>query len=202
MKTQNYILYLLLAFSMMACSPSQLDKMEYVKYVEDEDNGLKVKKVIEDMTFEFQYKPIPYLLLQTRSTMAEKELQGFEYYTLTVYQNSGTDILGFGDNEGELYNSKMAYLLNDMKNDIKLIVGTDTISCDDFHLERGMESSSKARFIFSFPTKFSSNQESKNLDRQISLNDKLFGTGKLNVRISSESINNIPELVYEKEFKK
>src|SRR5882757_3682846 len=69
---------------------SALPAGEYVQWVESEQSGLHVKKTIGDYTFEVQYKPLDYAVLQDerRNDLKESELQkgkeaisDMQYYT-------------------------------------------------------------------------------------------------------------------------
>lgn len=193
-----HIVFVLLLFQ--SCSALQLNKSDYVKFIENEENGLKVKKEIGDKIFSLQYEPTDYVLLKSgQNKIDKKELEGSEFYTLEVREEKGKDILNLSE-KGQDYNLKMEYLINDMQKDIKLIVGEDTISCSEFHMERGYDITSRARFMFSFTSEIFKKEEAGNMDRVIEFNDKVFGTGKIYITVESSAIENIPALDYGKDI--
>ncbi len=193
------IINIVLSLFLLGCSPNKTGKTDYVRYIENSENGLRVAKKIGDREFILQYKSIDYLIVQDQmNEESEKDLKGYEYYTLEVIDSEGRNVLGITQSEGGSYDNAINYQTNGMIRNMNLVLGNDTLMCDEFHMERGTSITNKVRFIFSFPTAKESGEDRTEEDRYVIFHDRIFGTGTINMKIAATAINDIPELDYEK----
>lgn len=187
---------------------SQLAPIEYVKWVEDIDNGIKVKKTIGDFTFSVLYKPYEYIVAKelrissiSTETLKKKmnEIDELQYFTFRIEaDNANTELLRINLASENEYNSRIEYFSFNMQKDLKLIDGKDTLDCVLFHFERVYNIAPYATFVLGFPLVDS---KKKKEDKQVLNNkvfiydDKVFGTGKIYLTIKAENSNNIPQLI-------
>src|SRR4029077_4471885 len=77
---------------------AKLPPGEYVRWVQDKENGLKKEKTIENIIFTAQYKPCDYVICEEEqknsiadSTIKKKrsELEGMQYYNLRIELKDG-----------------------------------------------------------------------------------------------------------------
>lgn len=181
--------------------PRQLSHSEYMSYVENEENGLKVKKEVEDMEYTLQLKPTDYVTLFELKSKAKdeklfnetkKEFEGLQYYTLRIQSKKFSNLLNFDGQRDD--GSKLDYLAFKMQDDLKLVDGTDTLSCMIYHFERTYNITPYCDFLIAF-------EKSKGkgiTDKTLIFDEKLFNSGIIKFKIRKEDIENIPSLIFYK----
>jgi hypothetical protein len=183
-----------------SCSPSSLDAISYIKWVEDEENELKVSKEIDGFSFSLQYKPVPYIILMENGGVCpadgkynerKEELGGMQYYTLRISSDKDQDLLKAGVRNDNDYYSRLEYFTSVMQDDIKLVDGSDTIACALYHYERNYNLSPYTNVMLGFENGL---QEKKGAERTLILNDQVLGIGTIKLSIQEENIANMPEL--------
>jgi hypothetical protein len=198
MKKLFYVYIILLA--LVSCSKRDLSPLQYVKWVENESNGLKLKKGIGDHEFSIQYKPLEYIALMEKKderisenevSKRTNELKGMEYYTFRISSTKNKEILTDNIGSENEYYERLQYCMSPMQDDINLVKGTDTIPCALFHFERTYGMTHYCNFVLGFPT---DNEKDKTEDRKFIYNDRLFGNGPVILGISAKNISNIPNL--------
>jgi len=121
--------------------PKELLPIEYVQWVRDERNGLRIKKQDGNYVYELQYQPIEYLVvLQERSeeikasTLKEeaKKRGDLHYFTFKMATTKGKGILSDKD---LFIENKEIYLLSGLQQDFMLTEGNDTLNCVMLHFE-------------------------------------------------------------------
>jgi hypothetical protein len=196
----KYLLLLLpLAISQARqCSVAQAaDADTYIKWVENPDNGIFVTKQLNDFVFSLQYKPLPYVVMQDEKRMlTQKEMQekttafsDMQYYTFRIGTTAGSDVQRYKiDNEQQFY-ARLEYFSLNMQQDLQLIDNGDTLSCLLFHFERTYGIDPRSTFVLAFP-------KSKNLasTKTFIYNDRVLGTGPILLSITSNDLQQIPEL--------
>ena len=177
-----------------------LPPVDYVKWIQDKDNGIKKEKVIDDIVYEIQYKPYEYIVCmeERKEKLADsvvkkkvEEINDMQYYDLTISLNSGSgELLKYGVTAYDQYDKRIKYVSFDMQNDISLVEDGDTIPCSLFHFERVYDVAPYAKFLLGFAKgKKDSPQQSV-----IVFDDKLFNQGLIKMTYSHEEISNIPKL--------
>ena len=185
-----------------ACKNEEInDPMEYFSYVEDEKNGLFLKKEIKDLTFTLQYKPSAYMILSDNENLPideksfsneEKEYDKFQYYTLHIKVTSdtmGNDILHYKLTSEEAYTQRLHYFETTMQQDVKLICGDDTLSPASFLFKKETAPGICCSFLISFPT-----TAYRDMDRTFIYDNHALNTGKVIFTIDGEAIANTPLL--------
>ncbi len=180
-----------------ACSPVSLSPSDYVRWVENGENGLCATKQIEDFEFSILYKPLNYVALRetNKDSVTEErieknkdELKDLQYFTLKIKAKEGNDLLKTGISTDQEYFDRLNYLSGFMQDDIKLIEGKDTLICKLFHMERNYGLAPYNNFVLGFSATKNEN------DKLVEINDKAFGVGKVILKIKKEDIQNIPQL--------
>ena len=193
---------ILITFFISSCSNNELDFTEYIKYFDSDKNGLN--KVIETGQFklEFKYRSKEYMALKSLNTIELNSLSHID----SMVQNSENNVtiimkvftldgksspLSQGiNNESEYYN-RVGYLNSDVKNDIFLVSGEDTIPCIIHHFERTYNMTNYLTLIFAFDKK---NIKTNNpLD--IHFGAKIFGIDNKKITFDKTDLNHIPKLV-------
>jgi hypothetical protein len=204
MKIQTSLLFLVSIFVLFSCTPSELTRDEYIKFIEDESNGLKVSEAIGEFVFIVQYKPADYMaLLEQRTAEIDKvqflktkeELSNLEQFNITIESKSGkAEMLKTDIRNDQEYFRRIEYFTMEAEKDFKLITGYDTVSCGLYHFERSYDITPYSKIVLGFEKKISESKE----DRLISFNESILGIGNINFRIKNKDIKNIPQLVLQK----
>lgn len=178
--------------------PEFLSPREYVSWIEDKNNGLKVEKKIGEFTYMFQYKPTDYVVAMdlkmdsiSKAIFQKKgdEYSGLQYFNFRISTESGGELLKKNVADERDYYGRIQYFSFDMQNDLKLIDGKDTLKCLLFHFERVFGLAPYATFLLGFPV--SQNRENKTLF----YDDKIFGLGRIYLTVQSKNINKLPSLI-------
>lgn len=193
---KNYIAIIAAAL-FCSCQKSELPPRDFVHWVQDESNGLNISKELGSYTFSLQYRPAEYItviekkkdIMHRDSLMKRvKELQGLQYYTLTITSKEEKEVLQTGiSSEEELY-ERMEYLNSRMQDDLWLIDGNDSLPCRLFHFERSYQLAPYNKVVIAFD-----NTDLKH-DRTLLFNDHALGVGPVRFTIKASSLAAIPQL--------
>jgi len=184
-----------------------------MKYVKNEENGLKQIKEITGVEFALQYEPINFKLLKkvkNKSLSSEQynneinEMIGSQYFILRIkLTDSGEDLLKYEVANAEEYSERVQYFSFGIQNDFYLLEGADSLKCKLFHFERSYGISGNCTLLLGFDSndelikQKESFKEKVIKDKILVYNDKVFGLGPIKYSIKKEDINNIPELIIE-----
>lgn len=173
---------------------------DYLKYVENPENGLRQEKKIDKLAYVLQYKPVEYMVaieqkhpelktevLKKRS----KEMSDLQCYTLRLISaDKHTDVATLGLNSDQDYTVRNTYMSFDMQNDIYMVDGSDTLSCALFQYTNNYGLAPYADFVIAFENKY----QDKIQDKIVVYDDKIFGGGIIKFSISKEDIQKTPPL--------
>ena len=189
----------------------KLKAEDYMKWLESDDNGIKINKKIGELTFTSLYKPYEYLSLkELKSTKIDKkaleekiqEYSGMQYFTFRISaEGQSQELLKLNVSTENEYASRIEYFSFNMQKDLKLIDGTDTLDCSLFHFERVYGLAPYATFVLGFPlTKEEQhtdllNKETAYKDKTLFYADQVFGSGSVYMTTKAESLNSLPELI-------
>jgi hypothetical protein len=188
-----------------------LKPVEYVAWVEDMKNGLKVEKVIDDYIFSLQYKPLDYTVLKAerKPGVSEQELNkkvaeiaDLQYFTFQISSKTGGgELLKSGINGKDEYEKRIQYFSSAMQNDIKLIDGKDTLPCVLFHFERTYNLTPYTNFDLGF--EYGVEEKKARLahlpieykSKTLLYNDHALNVRAVEVVVKNENLNKIPNLI-------
>ena len=211
MKTIEKITFplLLCVVALTACSPKELDPKAYASWIENPDNGLNTTAVAGDFKFNLQYKPLTYVAsLNLEKEHANKveflknveELKELQYYTLRINPNGGGgEMLQTNLTSKDEYFYRVQYFSFQLKRDLYLVEGKDSLPCVFAHFERSYAVSPNNNFILAFPI----SEKEKSLraqgkeyltDKVLVYNDQYLQTGQVKLKIDKKSFANIPDL--------
>jgi hypothetical protein len=180
---------------------------DYVQWVKKPENGLCLQQKVEDISFILQYEPLEYVALRnlkaekvTKSLLEseKKQISGFQYYTLTIETDKGTDILKYGTNSPYDLSQRIDYYSFRMQNDLKLVEDKDTLPCIMFHFERTYGIAPYSNFVLAFELSAS---EKACLDRgikyvykdkQFIFNDQILKKGIVKLKLKHADLDQLP----------
>jgi hypothetical protein len=177
---------------------TMLHPFNYVSWVDDKANKLKVEKTIEEFTYSFQFQPLEYIAIKDlhKAEIKETELKSkieeykdLQYFTFKISTESQTELLKKNLSGTDEYYGRIQYFSFDMQRDLKLIDGTDTLDCVLFHFERVFGLAPYAVFNLGFPA------TGKNGSKTLFYDEKIFGAGKLYLTIQSKNIKKVPSVI-------
>ena len=194
------IIYMLI-FSVVLCASCKhgVPPGEYVRYVENPNNGLKVKQEVNGVGYILQYQPIEYcVMLEKRSFSIPSEIfkeeykrfQGLEHYILRIDKTEMDSLVNKLGDSSHYKKSITEYFDFNIQKDIKLVEGTDTIPCGLCQIDAGMASS--YTFTLGFPNK--NNEPSSLSDRYIIYSNKILNTGNVTLCVKGKDVKGIPNL--------
>lgn len=193
------ILVLLVIFIGTGCRQSYLVGSEYMQYVENEKNGLKHTKQIGDMSFQMQYCPTEYLLLNEHKTeqlsheIVEERLMHNDsmlFFKLRIKADGSNDVLNYQLNSSDDYYARIQYMSYGFEESIALVHKVDTIFPALFHFERTYGIAPYTDFMLAFDTGIKEDGTF-----QILIDDKVFDNGLLKFTYKAEDIYSIPKLL-------
>ena len=182
------------------CKKDELSPVEYAAWVENESNGLKVKKNISDYEFTLLYKPLDYVVVREMKSEElkkkllderKKELEGMQYYTLKIKSNTSNDLMKTGISSEDEYYQRLEYFMSPAQDDISLIDGRDTLPCLLYHFERNYGLAPFNNIVLGF-AKTEDKKEQK--DKTLIYDDQVLGTGKIQITIKGNDIEQLPLL--------
>lgn len=182
---------------LLSCSTKELSPLDFIKWVESEDNGLIYKKRIGGLIYELQYKPVDYVALKelNKEVVNNQELENvkknydeLDHFNLKISRvEGGTEVLRHDISSESEYQQRIHYFSFEAQKDFFLIGGGDTISCALYHFERSYDLAPFCNIVLGFPK-----LKNEGSDMIISFLDRGFGTGIINMQIQLKDINNIP----------
>jgi hypothetical protein len=194
MNTKIFAFFFICLFA-MSCTKKKLNKKDYLQYIENEDNGLRASRIMGDVKYTLQYKPIDYVLLKENNSNAQQtavDLKGMQYYTLSYsLVKNDKDILRYDLSEENEYYQRVNYFSYGLQNDLYLVDGSDTLLCKLFNYVRSYGLSPRVDVVIGFNTTPKKAIEEK----QLVLEDKMFNGGIIKLKVTKKDLENIPELI-------
>ncbi len=198
----KYQFFFLIAGIALLFSCNNVDELKipaYLDWVNDPTNGLKVAKELNDYKFELFYKPVEFVAIkEQRKTDIDTalyhqritELNGLQYYTLRIETLIGQEMMRTGIGSEQDYSNRLQYFSDLAQYDMRLIDGSDTLSCVLFHFERNYGVAPYNNIVLGFPkTEGNTNSKTFIFDEQV------LGVGRVNLKIANTDINNIPKVI-------
>lgn len=149
--------YLLIGLIATACDRS-LDREEYMAWVRDYDNGLHVKKVVDEYMIDIQYQPRHYLdflrgeMVFDSADSNDRGKDDLQYYALTLgLANGTTDFIQHQVEDVISKQQKLYYYSYSFQNDIVLEEEGQVLPCVLFHFERQVDLKPTRTFLLGFP---------------------------------------------------
>lgn len=200
MKSRIPFLTLVLGILLIASCKTLFAPADYVKWVENPDNGLKQDHEVNGVHFELQYKPVDYIIAnengkhelpETFHQQRKEKLGELFYFSLAL--KSGTqDLLMHNLNEEQEYYQRVNYYSLDFQQEIKMLIGNDTLPCLMYQFENTYGVAPYIKMSLAFSGK----QKEQALQNNFSIlvYDRIFGGGWLKYSFDNKKLNAIPEI--------
>ena len=192
--------FIITAALFAGCKKDELSVMEYINYVQNSSNGLRVSKAIDQYQFEIQYEPIEYLITKENKDSLDfsevfldakrKEYGNMHYFVFRIKKENGS-----GDFIKDLSSSSVAdymayseYFSVKMQNDLTLFEGDKSANCVLFHTEPQNGASAQIVMVLGFEA----HKETGNLT--FVYDDKLLGVGPIKLTVKQNDLVDLPKL--------
>jgi hypothetical protein len=181
---------------------SKLTPVDYVRYVNDEKNGLKKVSRIEGWEFCMLYHPADYTILkensgQNKNYNADKrkeDLQSTALFSISIKRTDNSiSPVRYRVSSLEEYNSRLNYYINHAMKDIRLMYGNDTLTPSSYVFENNYNLGPMETMVVGFELPFGKPSPAKNM--RLSFLDRVFKNGIINAEFSTDAINSIPSLI-------
>lgn len=181
-------------------SDAQLSPLEYVSWVENPENGLRVSAATDDLVFTLQYQPIAYNVVREakKPTLSKalleqetRERDGLQYFMfrIALANGQGGSLLKYKIREPGEFEQRVAYCASAMQGDFTLAAGTDTLPCLLFHFERIYDIAPYSTFLLGFQKPAGPEQ-----DLTLRYADKLFDLDPVSITIKAAALHSIPPI--------
>jgi len=123
------------AFASVVACRQDLDRAEYINWVQDYENGLHAKKTFSEFIFDIQYQPTSYVALLNENTPTAQS-STLEHYILRIALAEPTmDVVSYSANSQSEKQERLYYFSYLFQHDIYLEVEGKRIPCVLFHSE-------------------------------------------------------------------
>lgn len=177
---------------------------EYIRYVQNESNGLNVQKEIDGLKYLYQYKPLEYIsAVELRKNKISKNelknkietIEELQYCNFRIISDEKNEFLRYRIKFPDEYYSRIEYYSFEMQNDIHLIDGSDTLDCLLFHFERVYSIAPYVTFTCGFAKQYNEKSSSSDFNNKTFVyEDKIFNTGKIYLTVEAKALKNLPLL--------
>lgn len=188
---------LLFIFVYISCNPNALSPDDFLRWMAEHRAELTDSQQQDYITSTLTYLPSDWLAVNEISNQypqqiaaAQKEYEGLELYRLRVAATSGQgDVLQLQAASTDEYYHRVEYFSFGLQNDLRLLVGPDTLPCRLFHFERNYGAAPYMDFMLGFDQK-----EGNNFDRTLIYDDRVYSGSTIQLTIPFKNINSIPNL--------
>jgi hypothetical protein len=196
--TITYLLFF--AVMILGSCNKGVQPQDYVRYVENPKNGLKVNQEVNGVDYSLQFEPVEYcVMLEKRSFSIPLEVfkeeynrfKGLEHYTFRINRTSMDSLVnGLGDTS-KYKKSVKEYFDFRIQKDIKMVMGQDTVPCSICQPDANTGISQYYTFSLGFSTKDDSKSQA---DRIFVYENKILHTNKVTLCVKGKDITSIPVL--------
>ena len=182
---------------MSACN-GPLNAKDYIAWVQDYDNGLRVIREANNFVFDLQYQPTEYVWLQRNKGEINKggvrddksAIDELQYYTLTIgVKDNLADFVDYAVQSINEKQEKLYYFSYDFQQDIKLDENGKTLPCILFHFERTLDLKPTRTFVLGFK-----NMDKTATEARLIIDSDWLGSIPVKMKVSKD---NIPTLRYD-----
>ena len=132
---------------------------------------------------------------KAQMTKRMEELKGTAWFNISFKRaDNGTSPMRYNISSIEEYNQRLNYLLNEAKNDLKLVYDTTILTPVSYVFENNYNLTPQETIIVGFYLPHG--EERPNKKMQLSYDDRVFKNGIIKATYSQHSLQNIPGLTY------
>ncbi len=185
-QTNSLCLSLCLAILISSCS-KQLSKEEYIRWVQEPENGLHTIKESNGFIFDLQYQPDQYLWLQSgdkgQPDFGNKS-DNIQHYLLTIsLSDPELDLINNNIESTSEKQEKLYYFSYLFQNDIQLEEDGKLFPCVLFHFEKNQVARGGRNFLLGFE-----NKEPEENEVKVVIQSEQFGSLPIRIKINKENI--------------
>lgn len=141
---------------LFTCCTGQLERDAYISWVKDYENGLHVRKSVDEFIFDVQFQPLDFIKISNSASAIDDSLQ---YYTLTVRVNDDhSDILDYKVKSAAEKQQRAYYFSYHFQNDIHLEEEGHQLFPVLFHFEQSISPDNSKTFLLAFENKHASEE--------------------------------------------
>lgn len=197
----NYSVLLMFVMLFSACK-NALNGPEYIKYLQEEQHGLRKKIKVGEWEYLMQYKTNDYIVLMENrnnqkgfnSKKRKEELKGSVGFNISFKVADGAiSPMRYNLTSKDEYDQRLNYFLNYAGKYIRLIYDyKDTILPSGYLFENNYNLAPQETMVVTFNLPDGSAQPEK--DMQLYYNDVLFKNGIIKAIFSVKDLKKVPEL--------
>ncbi|MDR1680053.1 MAG: hypothetical protein LBR81_09820 [Prevotellaceae bacterium] len=172
-----------------------LQPIDYVRWIENKDNGLKIDMEDSPYLYELQYQPVAYLAIRQTNNpqitpaalkQAIDNRGDYLYFSLKMQKQGERGILSDMDINSV---NKNSYLLSGIQNDMFVLSGGDSLQCVMSHFESANSLIPYDRCVLAFEK-----PKDEKDDLVFLFRTDVYRRAWLRIPIKRENINKIPQL--------
>ncbi len=176
----------------------KVDKIEYIKWVQNEKNGLRKTKRMGEVNVLLQFKPIEYMALREYDNKGPesfaatcKQYNGMQYYDMSIDLAQGSETILKHDlpSEDAFYN-RLNYFSFQIQDDITLQEGDSILNCRLYHFERSYDLSKHSTMLLGFAERKGHEMDTK----VVAFDATKLGLGIVKIEITSSDLEKVPQL--------
>ena len=196
-RISGYLAIVAMLTSLTGCA-GPLNEKDYIAWVQDYDNGLRVTREANNFVFDLQYQPAEYVWLQRNKGDIKREeirndksaMDELQYYTLTIgVKDNLADFVDYSVQSINEKQEKLYYFSYGFQHDIKLEENGRTLPCVLFHFERTLDLKPTRTFVLGFE-----NSDETTTEAKLIIDSDWLGSIPVKMKVSKE---NIPTLSYD-----
>lgn len=207
---RNIVIGGFLFFLITACSGNELEYEDYLKYINDQENGLMKEKEVSGLQYKVKYLPVDYLVyndlnkIEGKQNLKEEKKKLEKQYahslcfmmTMGPADDENFDLTYLGVKNYDEYAKQMEVLNFKMGTFLTLEMGGKLIKPELVQMENTYGLGKQRNFMILFSVKDNKKDKfMKDHDVRLIYSDELFGTGINNFSFQKEVIKNLPELI-------
>lgn len=189
----NFIANVAITVSLLfgSCKPSSMSPAAWIKWAEKKENGLKQTMEINGIRYMVMYKPVQYL--QAKALMsgitAKTDTTLLEFNIRMEPVDGKTNVLAVGTESKDQAMARVEYYNAEIGNDIKLVIGKDTLYPGNLIYERYYNISPAQTIIVGFDAGKKQKTEFK-----LIMNDRAIQTGNMLFVFDIDQLTGLPKL--------
>jgi hypothetical protein len=200
----NSIAGISLLFLIACSSPRELDPAAYMEYIQAHGNAILTNtKSLNGVQYTVQYLPLEYMVLNNsfrgnaeldkKKFMQELDSsQGTLFFRMIIKDEATAMKVRNFVLEKEKYASALEYSNSGLMSNIRLSVGSNTLSCVMCHLEPPSSIRPELRVAFEFDVSGINLEPAE--DFILTLDDRLLDNGLIKFRFKRKELNQLPKL--------
>ncbi|MCB0401221.1 MAG: hypothetical protein KDD41_04000 [Flavobacteriales bacterium] len=195
---KKVLICIVAAAMLFSCSGTDvLDGKAYLVWVKNPENGLKIQKEMNGISYEAQYKPYDFIVLNEEKNYnlpkslvdsRKEELSGMVYYNLRITTDNQTDVVAKDVLDKSMYIQRLNYLSYDFQSLIQLQTEKETVNCSLYHFVHQQGITPYVDMVLGFSVKEEPGSQTLIID------DQVFGNGTLKFYLDKKNIEEIPQL--------